>query len=127
MKTLLFLFIALSHFSFGQDNPAKIYERARYEMAVNGREAWSCRIEQYTPLTSDQMIHIEDTYLMKEGVFKVHFIDDNKTVEIFFFDPVNYEIVQDLARMYFSDFIVSKPIHISMRGGEIHYEISKNK
>lgn len=107
---------------YSQEDPQKIYERARFEIAVNGHAAYACKIVQNQTLSSDEILDIEKTYLLKEGVFKVHFIDDNKTIEVFYFEPVNYEIVVDLAMMFFGDFKVEKPIQVGVRAGELYYK-----
>ena len=108
MKSIAtFLILSVSYFSFGQDSPDKIYEHALFEITVNGKEAHTCTIDHHTSLSSDEMVEIEQNYLNKEGVFKVSF--NEQTIDVFFFDPVNYEIIQDLAQLYFGEYLVSKP------------------
>lgn len=117
MKVSLTTFLlTIASTCIGQGSPEQIYENALFEITTNGREAQVCNIDHHTNLSSDEMITIEENYLKKEGVFKVSF--NEQTIDVYFFEPVNYETVEDLANLHFGDFLVSKPkkVHINNLG-----------
>lgn len=120
MNTVLSLLtLLLVSISYGQDSSEKIYESALFQINVNGKQAYNCNIDHHTQLTADEMIAIEQNYLEKEGVFKVDF--NEQTIDVYFFDPVSYETIEDLANLYFGEFLVSKPkkVHINNRALEV--------
>jgi hypothetical protein len=115
MRIILFLlFIPL--ISFGQSNSDVLYEKALYEIRTSNKPAFASDIQFKSELSEDVKLDIIDTYLKKEGVFKVEFLSESK-LRLYFFSPVSYEIIEDLARMFFVDYYVSKPIKIGLREG----------
>lgn len=121
MKAIIILLILVSFNSYGQQTADQIYESARYEIVKKNKAAFVAKIIQEKKLTTDQMISIEDTYLQKEGVFKVLFSGDDKIIEVYYFAPVDFEIIEDLARMFFNNFTVKKPVKIDIIGGKFVY------
>ncbi len=129
MKALIIIVSFISFTTFGQTNPEQVYEQARYEIVANNKSAHVCKITQKAHLTSDQMIDIEERYLLKEGVFKVNFTDENENgiVEVYFFEPVDYGTIEELAGIFFTEFLVSKPLEVDIIKGNLVYSNNESE
>jgi competence protein ComGC len=118
MKFALILLL-LPFLAFSQTDAEKQYEKAVYEMSQSNRQAYSADIQYKVALSEIEKETIISTYLQKEGVFKVEFTADNSAIRIYYFEPVMYEIVEDLARLFFFEFLVTKPKMVGLRNGAL--------
>jgi competence protein ComGC len=118
MKFALILLL-LPFLAFSQTDAEKQYEKAVYEMSQSNRQAYSADIQYKVALSEIEKENIISTYLQKEGVFKVEFTADNSAIRIYYFEPVMYEIVEDLARLFFFEFLVTKPKMVGLRNGAL--------
>jgi len=115
MRLLILLFF-IPILSYGQNNADVLYEKALFEIRNSNKPAFVSDIQFKSELSELEKIEITNTYLKKEDVFKVEFLSEEK-LRLFFFEPVSYEIIEDLARMYFTEFFVTKPIRVEVRNG----------
>jgi len=118
MKFALIL-ILFPFLAFSQTDAEKQYEKAVYEMSQSNRQAYTADIQYKVALSDNEKENIISTYLQKEGVFKVEFTADNSAIRIYYFEPVMYEIVEDLARLFFFEFLVTKPKMVELRDGTL--------
>ncbi|UKN01149.1 hypothetical protein K6119_15575 [Paracrocinitomix mangrovi] len=83
----------------------KAFEKAYYEVKQNGETAFTIDVEfKDVPFDVAKFRMIKDQMLLKEGIFKVELIKDNKTIRVCHLSFIEVETIKSFIIPYRQDF-----------------------
>lgn len=116
MKNLILsIAFALPLVSFAQLSEEQLWENANYEVVRNGASVFYTDVNAtQTPYTDKDFNRIKAKMFQKEGIVRVDFLKENRTIRVYHFDYVDLETVKSFVLREKTDIEVANRVAYDM-------------